>query len=317
MTKSLLLWVDNTDVYREALDSAGLSPGLEIQAFRRDEVPPPAKLGEVELMLAWGAPPGFLAHMPRLKWIQTPNVGVNDWLQRMDLRADIALTCARGIHRVQMPENILGALFHITKHYWDYVQRQRDKRWGRHLSEPLAGKTLGILGLGTIGQELARKAAALEMRVIGTKRAPQPLAHVDRVYGPEGTEEMLAQADYALLLLSLTRETEGIMNAQRLRAMKPTAWLLNFARGSLVVDEDLIEAVKAKTIAGAVLDVFRKEPLPPEHPFWTTEGILVLPHIGGGHPRRDGIVAELFVENARRYLSGEALLSLVDRAKGY
>lgn len=99
--------------------------------------------------------------------------------------------------------------------------------------------------------------------------------------------------------------------------MKPSAWLLNFARGALVVDDDLIEAVKSKAIAGAVLDVFRKEPLPPEHPFWTTEGILVLPHIGGGHPKRDGIVAELFVENVRRYLAGEPLLSLVDRVKGY
>ena len=99
--------------------------------------------------------------------------------------------------------------------------------------------------------------------------------------------------------------------------MRPTAWLLNFARGSLIVDDDLIAAVKAKTIAGAVLDVFREEPLPASHPFWKTEGILVLPHIGGLHPQRDAAVAEVFVANARRYLAGEPLATLVDRKLGY
>lgn len=207
MPRQALLWVDNAEVFRQALEAAGLS--LDIQSFGRDEIPPAAMVRDIELMLAWQAPPGFLDHMPRLQWIQTPNVGVREWLERTDLRADIALSCGRGVHRVQMPENILGALFHITKYYWDYVLRQRDKRWGRHLSEPLAGKTLGILGLGTIGQELARKAEALEMRVIGTKRAPRALAHVEKVYGPEATDEVLAQSDYVLLLLSLTLETRG------------------------------------------------------------------------------------------------------------
>jgi len=107
------------------------------------------------------------------------------------------------------------------------------------------------------------------------------------------------------------------MNAKRLSAMKPTAWLLNFARGALINDADLIAAVKSKTIAGAVLDVFREEPLPAAHPFWKTEGILVLPHLGGGHPERGAAVAEIFVDNARRFLAGEPLKSVVDRARGY
>ena len=99
--------------------------------------------------------------------------------------------------------------------------------------------------------------------------------------------------------------------------MKSTAWLLNFARGSLIVDADLIAAVQSKTIAGAVLDVFREEPLPATHPFWKTEGILVLPHLGGGHPERSAAVAEIFASNARRFLAGEPLNAVVDRARGY
>lgn len=312
-----LIWTNEAAIYHQALEHAGLSDRVAVHALRLDEQPSADILSRAELMLAWPVPKGLLDRMPRLRWIQTLSVGVEGWLQRPDLRHDIALTCARGIHRVQMPENILAALFHLTKHFATFVINQREQRWARRMHEPLAGKTLGILGLGTIGQELARKAAALELRVIGVKRTAQPVAHVERIYPPEATDEVLAQSDYVLLLMPLTRETENFINASRLAAMKPSAFLLNFARGGLIVDEDLIAAVRNRAIAGAVLDVFRTEPLPAEHPFWRTEGILVLPHVGGGHPRRDEIAAELFVDNLRRYLAGESLTMLVDRARGY
>ena len=128
---------------------------------------------------------------------------------------------------------------------------------------------------------------------------------------------MLAQSDYVVLLLPATPETDNFVNAARLEKMKKTAWLLNFGRGHLIKDDDLIAAAKAGTIAGAVLDVFRQEPLPSDHPFWTTENIMVLPHIGGPHPRRDSIVARLFVDNLRRFLDGDPLKEVVDRARGY
>jgi phosphoglycerate dehydrogenase-like enzyme len=137
------------------------------------------------------------------------------------------------------------------------------------------------------------------------------------VLPPDRTNEVLAASDFVLLLLPATPETDNFINADRLRHMKPSAWLLNFGRGHLIKDDDLIAAVQAKTIAGAVLDVFRQEPLPKEHTFWITDGILVLPHIGGPHPERDSIVARLFVENLGHFLDGEALKEVVDRAAGY
>jgi phosphoglycerate dehydrogenase-like enzyme len=185
------------------------------------------------------------------------------------------------------------------------------------VAQPLTGKTLGILGLGAIGQEVARLATALGMRVIGTKRRPEPMANVGEVLPPERTPEVLAQSDFVLLLLPATPETDNFIDAERLALMKPTAWLLNFGRGHLIADADLIAAVSGGTIAGAVLDVFRQEPLPAEHPFWATDGIIVLPHIGGGHPTRDKIVARLFVENLQRFLDGQPLKEVVDRAAGY
>lgn len=309
--------MNEAGVYDEALARAGLAGRFEFHGVRADQPVPPELAARCEVLVGWRPAPGLLAGMPRLRWIQSTTAGMDQWLAAPDLRDDTVLTCARGSHRVQMPENILAALFFLTKPLMACALDQREQRWTRRISEPLVGKTLGILGLGAVGQELARKAAALELNVIGTKRRAEPLPNIAKVYPPEATDEVLGAADFVLLLLPSTRDTENFMNANRFRAMKSSAYLLNFARGALIVDQDLIEAVRSKTIAGAVLDVFRKEPLPSDHPFWTTEGIVVLPHIGGLHPQRDDAVAEVFVVNARRYLAGEALETVVDRKLGY
>ena len=313
----VLLWLNDPGPYREAVDQAGLADRVELHAVRMDELPSPELMARVEFMLAWRAGPGVLPRMPRLRWIQSQTGGMEGWLALPDLPAGVTLTCARGTHRVQMSENILGALFHLTKPYAAIVSDQRERRWTRRISELLAGKTLGILGLGAIGQEVARKAAVLEMRVIGVRRSGASVEGVERVYAPDQADQVLGASDFVLLLLPSTVKTRGYMNAARLKLMRPGAYLLNFGRGDLVVDQDLVDAVKARTIAGAVLDVFTTEPLPADHPFWVTPGITVLPHIGGLHPERDRIVAGLWVENLRRFLDGRELLQVVDRALGY
>ena len=311
-----VLWLNEAKVFEQALARAGLADQFEVHSPAPDQPVPAELAARAEVLVTW-RPGNFLRQMPQLKYVQAMTAGVEAWLESPDVRANITLCCARGTHRVSMPENILGAIFHLTKPYMQCALAQRDSRWAKRQSVPLVGKTLGILGLGAIGQELARKAAALEMRVIGTKRRLEALPHVAKVYPHQATDEVLAASDFVLLLLPVTPDTENSINAKRLKAMKPTAWLLNFARGALIVDDDLIAAVKAKTIAGAVLDVFREEPLPTTHPFWNTEGILVLPHIGGGHPGRTAAVAELFTGNARRFLADEKLDAVVDRAAGY
>ena len=308
--------LNDAKLYEEALARAGLIDRLELHTLKMDEPIPHDVAARADILVGW-RPGSYLKDMPRLRWIQAMTAGVEPWLESPDLSSDVTLCCARGSHRISMPENILGALFHLTKPYMPIALDQRESRWTKRMSVPLAGKTLGILGLGAIGQELARKAAALEMRVIGTKRTPAALPHVEKVYAQEQTDQVLGASDFVVLLLPTTSETENFINVKRLHAMKPAAWLLNFARGALIVDADLIAAVQSKTIAGAVLDVFREEPLPATHPFWKTEGILVLPHLGGGHPERSKDVAEIFANNARRFLSGEPLSAVVDRARGY
>jgi phosphoglycerate dehydrogenase-like enzyme len=317
MTKPVCaLWLNESKLFEQALVNAKLADQVEIHSYALDQTIPDDIAGRTEVVMGWKAAPVF-RKMTKLRYAQAMTAGVEAWLQSPHLDPKVPLCCARGTHRVSMPENILGAIFHLTKPYAQIALDQRDSKWTRRQSVPLTGKTLGILGLGAIGQELARKAAALEMRVIGTKRRVETLPHVDKVYSEDAIDEVLAQSDFVLLLLPVTAKTENSVNAAMLAKMKPSAYLLNFARGALIVDDDLIAAVKNKTIAGAVLDVFREEPLPTSHPFWQSEGILVLPHIGGGHPDRTANVAALFAENVRRLLAGEPLKGVVDRAAGY
>jgi phosphoglycerate dehydrogenase-like enzyme len=316
-TPNLLLWTDSPNPYIEAIQQAGLADRVSIDTLGRSDEPSDAQRAATQVLLAAGVPAGLLPTMPNLVWAQSLTAGVEGWLALPDLPAGLTLTCARGTHRESMPENILGALFHITKPYAAIEADKKQSLWRHRVATPLNGQTLGILGLGAIGQEVARLATALGMRVIGTKRRPAPMVGLAEVLPPERSNEVLAQSDFVVLLLPATPETENFIDAGRLAQMKPTAWLLNFGRGHLIRDDDLIEAVQAKTIAGAVLDVFRQEPLPKEHKFWTTQGILVLPHIGGPHPQRDSIVARLFVDNLGRFLEGEPLKEVVDRAAGY
>ncbi len=313
----VLLWTDSSAAYLDAIKAAGLAERVAIDTLARKDKPSVEQMARTEALMAYVVPPGVLPAMPKLRWVQAMTAGVEQWLAMPDLPKNLVLTCARGTHRESMPENIIGALLYVAKPYAQAVENQKQRKWVQKPAPPLTGKTLGILGLGAIGQDVARIAALLGLRVIGTRRRPQPMEGVAEVFPPERTPEVLAQSDFVLLLLPSTPQTDDLIDARRLALMKPTAWLLNFGRGQLIVDDDLVTAVKANKIAGAMLDVYRQEPLPAEHPFWGTEGIIVLPHIGGPHPQRDKIVARLFVDNLSRFLDGNPLKEVVDREAGY
>ena len=315
-TPRVLLWTDNTAPYLAAIDRAGLAGRVTVETLARTAQPTNEQCANTDAMMVVAVPPGLLPRMKKLRWAQAMTAGVEGWLALPDLPDNLTLTCARGTHRESMPENILAALFHITKPYAAIVADQKDARWGKRVAQPLNGKTLGILGLGVVGQDVARLAGALGMRVLGTRRSGGAVDGIE-VLPPERTDAVLAQSDFVLALLPATPATENFINAARLAKMKPGAWLLNFGRGQSIADADLIAAVQSKQIAGAILDVFRQEPLPPTHPFWATDGILVLPHIGGPHPDRDSIVARLFLENLGRFIDGKPLREVVDRVAGY
>ena len=313
----VLLWTDSTAAYLEAINAAGLAGRVVVDTLPRKEKPSAEQMARTEALMAYGAPVGMLPAMPKLRWAQAMTAGVEGWMALPDLPSSLTLTCARGTHQESMPENIIGAVLYVAKPYALAVENQKLRKWVHSFAQPLTGKTLGILGLGAIGEDVARIAVALGLRVIGTRRRPAPMPNVAEVFPPDRTTRVLAESDFVLLLLPATAQTDNFINAERLAMMKPSAWLLNFGRGHVIKDEDLVAAVRARKIAGAVLDVFRQEPLPADHPFWATEGIIVLPHIGGPHPQRDRFVARLFADNLGRFLDGKPLREVVDREAGY
>jgi phosphoglycerate dehydrogenase-like enzyme len=249
-TPRLLLWTDSPGPYIEEIRKGGLADRVIIDSIGRTSKPSAAQRSETQVLLAAGVPAGLLPTMPNLRWAQSLTAGVEGWIALPDLPPGLTLTCARGTHRESMPENILGALFHITKPYAAIADDQKHSLWRNRVATPLNGQTLGILGLGAIGQEVARLATALGMRVIGTKRRAPPMPGLAEVFPSECTNQVLAQSDFVLLLLPATPATNNFINAEPLDQMKSTGWLLNFGRGHLVQDDDLIEATRAKKNRG-------------------------------------------------------------------
>ena len=220
MTKPLIVCrLDDTPVFENAIAKAGLADRIEIQSVPKDGALSDHILANAEGMLAWGLPPGQLTEMPKLRWVQSMTVGMDSWLSRDDLRDDITLTCARGIHRVQMPESVMGAMLYVTRPFIDTTANNLAHEWVRRAPEPLAGKTLGILGVGTVGAEIARKVSIFEMNIIGTRRSGEPVPNVDKIYSPEETDAVLEQSDFVLTLLPVTSETRDFMNAARFAKM--------------------------------------------------------------------------------------------------
>ena len=181
-----VIWLNDANIYAQALAHAGVIDRFEVHSVKMDDPIPDDLAERTEILVGW-RPGRYLTRMRRLRWIQAMTAGVEAWLESPDVRSDIALTCARGSHRLSMPENILGALFHLAKPYMAIALDQKESHWTRRVADTLAGKTLGVLGLGAVGHELARKASALEMRVIGTRRSGGAVAHVEKVFAPEAT----------------------------------------------------------------------------------------------------------------------------------
>jgi phosphoglycerate dehydrogenase-like enzyme len=199
------------------------------------------------------------------------------------------------------------------------LARQAEGRWARDgaVGTVLRGRTLGVVGLGTIGTEVARRAAAFGMRVWGVRRSGAPVAGVDRVVAPDRLDEVLRLADYLALTLPLTPETRGLIGARELALLPRGAFVVNVGRGGLVDETALAEAIAAGRLGGAGLDVFEQEPLPASSPLWRLPGVIITPHVGGSSPGFLDRAVPFFCENLKRYLSGEPLLNRVDVTRGY
>ena len=272
-------------------------------------------IADAEILYAWKFPPQLYAKASRLKWMQVMGAGV-DWALVPELPPSVQVTRAPGVFGPWMAEYVLGWCSWVTQRMKVYRDAQRQRRWDDHvLPDRLGDKTMAIVGLGDIGRDIARMARGLGMRVLGVTRRGRPVREAARVYPVAAMARALREADFVVLLLPLTEETRGIIGSDALAVMKSTAWLINIARGAVVNEPALLEALEQKRIAGAVLDVFDREPLPPSHPLWRMDNVVVTPHISG--PSTPDAIAPVFNDNLARYLAGRALRHVVDRRQGY
>ena len=278
-----------------------------------------------------------LSRAPDLKWVQLHSAGVDHLLDHPLMKSDILLTTTSGIHATPIAEYVFASILAFNRRVPQMLTYQSRRewpkgRWNLFARPELRDRTLGIIGYGSIGREVGRIARCFGMRVVATKRSVSQMRDVgyavqgtgdrkgallDEAFPPERLSDMLGLCDYVVVTVPLTPETRKLIGEAELRAMKPSAYLVNISRGETVDEAALIRALQEGWIAGAGLDVFEEEPLPSDSPLYDLENVILSPHISGFTLRYDERASDLFAENLRRYLTGEPLLNLVDKERGY
>jgi len=275
---------------------------------------------DVSCVVGWRFSTELFRRLPNLKWIQSISVGVDDWLPDSKIAAEVLITNTRGLYADESAEYIIWALITLSRHFDVAVRNQHKRRWQQVTGVSLAGKTIGIAGMGLVGRATARMARAFGMQIIGISRVAEGQeldAIVDQVVPVANLDSVLGQLDALAICLPVTDRTRGLFDADAIAKIKPGAIVVNAARESIVDYESLMDAVRQGHLAAAALDVFEKEPLGKWSPHWKGHNLLITPHISGLTKGYKTKVANLICDNLDRFRSGRPLECVVDRAKGY
>ena len=250
-----------------------------------------------------------------LKWVQALGTGVDNIADRPTLGPDVLLTSVRGIHGAPVSEAALMAMLALARDFPRIVKSQEQHTWDRWPARLLSGKTVGIFGVGVIAEALAPRCQALGMKVVGISSATREVAGFDQMRHSDELRDAVRDLDHLVLLTPYTARSHHVINADILAAMKPSAYLINLARGGVVDEQALIQALNEGRIAGAALDVFSQEPLPQESPFWAMKNVIVTPHFGGFYYQYAHDALPVILENMRCFLTGDSgkMINLVTR----
>ncbi len=266
-----------------------------------------------------------LAQAPKLRWVHTSAVAVETLCLPELFARGVAVSNTRGVQAVPIAEHVMAVTLALAKQIPFVIENQQRARWaqneftGERLPWLLKDRTLGLIGVGTIGSEIAKRAEAFGMRVIALRRRPAygTIGHVERVYGKEDLPEFLGQCHALVICAPLTPDTLSMMGARQFAQLPKGAIVVNVGRAKIIDTDALIASLQSGHLAGASLDVFPQEPLPPEHPLWTTPNVILTPHTSGFRRGHWDEVVDLFGDNLERWLKGEALKFRVEPELGY
>lgn len=295
-------------------DGARRIPGLLVEEIR-----------DAEVYCGFGIPREAFVAGRALRWVHSGAAGVGSTLFPEMRESDVVLTNSAGLHAEPLAEHAVALMLHFSRGLDMAAAARRRREWahaelaGRASPvRELAGATVGVVGYGGIGSAVGRRASAVGMRVLGMRRRPERGAgEVARMFGPDGLDQLLEASDYVVLAVPETPETERLIGLRELSLMGQDAVLINVSRGGVVDEEALVRVLREGGLRGAGLDVFEEEPLPPDHPLWEIDRVVITPHTGAVSPRFWERETDLILENLRRYRRGEPLVNEVDKARGY
>jgi phosphoglycerate dehydrogenase-like enzyme len=240
-----------------------------------------------------------------LKWIQALGTGLDGITDQPSLRPSVTVTSLHGVHGPPVSEAALAGMLALSRDIPRFVRQAETQTWGRWPAKLLHEKTVGILGIGVIAEALAPKCKAFGMTVLGFTSKPRPVAGFDHVHPITDFVKTVPQLDHLVLLTPYSTATHHMIDAEVFAAMKPTSYLINVARGGIVDEDALVEALRHKRFAGAALDVFEHEPLPPNHPLWTFKNVIISTHQGGFCDTYVDLAMPILTHNMRCFLSGD------------
>ncbi|MFC1954683.1 D-2-hydroxyacid dehydrogenase [Chloroflexota bacterium] len=277
-----------------------------------------AVLSEAEVIFGGRLPQNIISRAPKLKWIQVRSAGVERFLDSDMVSSSVTITNAKGVQSIAIGEFVLQLMLMFIKQAVPCFHMKQEKQWSQVSPSMLHSRTVGLLGLGSIGQEVARLAKAFNMKVIAVdaKRVVRT-RYVDTILPPAQLPKLLCESDFVVSTLPITAETRKMIGEKELRAMKSSAYLINISRGGIIDEQALIRALDEKWIAGAGLDVFASEPLPADNRLWEIPNVILSPHIAGSFEDRTAGAIEIFLENLGRYVNGKKLFNIVNKKKGY
>ncbi len=300
----------------EALKSA--VPGAVVEAYKSPKEALP-HVSDADAIALWGFQnvEPLLEAAPNVRWVHSLSDGVEKLLTKSMMGRPITLTNSHGIHDRAVSEHTMAMLLSWYRRIPDAVRNQSKNQWVRPKSETLFGKTILIVGFGSIGRAIAQRAKVFETRVLAVKKHVTQELFADHVYNESELLSILPEADIVIAALPATPETDGFFGEKEFKAMKKSALFINIARASIVDENALISALKEGTIAGACSDVFTTEPLPEDHPFWKMENVIMTPHIASMVPDFWDKLTKLLEENFVLFSRGEKLFNEIDKQKGY